>query len=95
MSARKDAYNTFLTFLREHSEFFNAPYGVIEGTIEGKHSGSVVAYTITFGQAATMDAHLKIFSDKKMELTCSGYYSRFTGIYRNVEELIEIFTTYL
>ena len=90
MSARRDEFQKFVSFLYENDKFFTAPYGIIQGTIDGKHAGSVVAYTVTFGQARTLDATLKVFSDKRVELDSTGYYERFNGTYKSVDEVITL-----
>lgn len=95
MSARKDVFDEFVAFLNENAAFFNAPYGIIESTIPGKHVGSVVAYTVTFGQARTLDATVKVFSDKKIVLESRGYYERFNGEYKDIQDLVAIFLEYI
>ena len=93
MSARREAFDRLVSWLNSNPSTFNAPYGVLEGTIDGKYYGSVVAYTVTFGCAATLDATVKVFSEKRLELESRGYYTRLNGVYKSVEELIEALST--
>jgi len=95
VSKRKQVFDEFVAFLNENAKFFNAPYGVIESTIPGKYSGSVVAYTVTFGQARTLDATVKVFSDKKIVFESRGYYERFNGEYKDIQDLIALFLEYI
>ncbi len=95
MSLRNDEFRRFVSFLYENDKFFTAPYGIIQGTIPGPHRGSVVAYTVTFGQARTLDATVKVFSERKIEFESRGYYERFNGTYKSVDDLIALFLEYI
>jgi len=89
MSKRKEDFDRLVECLEFYQTTFNAPYGIITSTIPGKAKGSVIAYTVTFGKAATMDATAKVFSVNKVVLETRGRYEYINGTYDSVDILIQ------
>ena len=92
MSARGEAFTKLCEFLEEHEAAFDAPYGVIEGSIPGKHSGSIVAYTVTFGCSRTWDATVTLYSEDRVVLSSRGHYTKLNGSYDSVDALTKALT---
>lgn len=89
MSERHDDFDQLVNFLEDHKDVFNAPYGILPSSIPGKHEGSVVGYTVTFGCSRTMDATAYVFSVDRVSLTTRGHYESLNGDYKSVNALIK------
>lgn len=86
MSPREQIQQQIVTYLNNHSEFFNAPYGVLDG-MDNVGRGKV--RTITFGIARLLDAHIKIWSATRIDVDGSGPLEhKLTDTYSSVEDLI-------
>jgi len=85
LSPMAEAAKKLYEFLLDHSDVFNAPYGIIDGLNpvgKGKVRG------ITFGICRTLDAHATIWGPNKIVVEGQGPAScDLDGEYHSVEEL--------
>jgi hypothetical protein len=88
MSARNESFGKLCEWLEEHEAAFDAPYGIVESTIPGKHPGAIIAYTVTFGCCRTWDATATVYGTDKVTLESRGHFTRLNGPYKSVENLI-------
>ena len=90
MSPREKAQNEIAEFLREHRDYFTAPYGVLTGMTALRRGGK--ARNITFGVARSLDASILILSPTRIRVSGQGGSAYlFKGDFGSVSELIEHF----
>jgi hypothetical protein len=70
MSAREEAQQKLVEHLNEHSDFWTAPYGILDGMHDIKRGGKV--RTITFGVARSLDATIFIWSPGNITIDGRG-----------------------
>lgn len=88
MSARHDDFDRLVDGLQLYDDIWNAPYGIIEGQQNGAAAGSVVAYTVTFGCSATVDAEVLVYSTSRIVLKSRGRMEHLNGSYKSVDHLL-------
>jgi len=88
MSEREQIQERLVEYL-ESKDYFNAPYGVLEGI---RQIGKGKIREITFGVSRYLDASIEIWTPKKLIVKGQGGLAyRFDGEYGSCEELIEHF----
>lgn len=88
MSARHDDFDRLVDGLRLYDDVWNAPYGIIESEMKGASEGSVIAYTVTFGCSATVDAEVLVYSTSRVVLKSRGRMEHLNGSYKSVDHLL-------
>ena len=89
MSEREQIQNEINAFLEQNGNYFNAPYGILDG-MESFGKGKV--RVITFGVARYLDATVKIYSPTNIQVRGQGaLLYKFQGFYRNAKDLINHF----
>lgn len=90
MSERELVQEKLVEFLSENGNYFDAPYGIIEGI---RKIGKGKIREITFGVSRYLDASIQIWSPKKIVVRGQGGLAyKFEGEYSSCEELIKKFT---
>jgi hypothetical protein len=76
-------------FLKEHRDYYNAPYGIITGGRTEINMSSALHgrryKSITFGCARTMDAEVRIYNRNFMLLRVND---RKSEVFKNLPELL-------
>jgi hypothetical protein len=86
-SPRAVAQKRLCDHLVEHSAYWTAPYGILDGFDRLPRGGRV--RTITFGVARYLDATAYIWSPTRIEVRAEGPLAhRVEGSYGSVDELI-------
>tara|TARA_B110000503_G_C6840561_1_gene286669 strand:+ start:173 stop:442 length:270 start_codon:yes stop_codon:yes gene_type:complete len=75
-----ESFNTIREFLQDHSDVFNAPYGIL--SVESSHPKRM-----TFGIARILDASVEIYGPKFILLRTSRHPKR---VFKSVDELLEM-----
>ncbi len=76
-------------YLEEHSNYFNAPYGICSGIVP---FGKGKIREIGFGVARYLDASIRIYSPNKITVRGQGGLSyKFEGDFNGVQSLKEHF----
>lgn len=89
MSPREQIQNQVVEYLEQHSNRFNAPYGIIPSLNPIKGNKGKVR-TITFGVSRYLDACVYIWSLNHITVQAQGALTyKIGGDYRNVTELLE------
>lgn len=91
MSKREQVQEEIAGWIREHQDYFDAPYGVIEGL---QKFGRGKKRTVTFGVSRYLDAEVSILGENKINLFGRGGIAKNWGIeyrreFSSVDELIE------
>ena len=88
MSARHEDFKRLVEHLNLYSDFWNAPYGILESRMDGASAGSVIAYTVTFGCSATVDAEVLVYSPSRIVLKSRGRMEHLNGSYNSMDRLV-------
>lgn len=89
MSPRAQTQNEILDFLNRHENYFNAPYGILSGTVA---FGKGKARQITFGVSRYLDASITILAPNKIKVRGQGGLTyKFEGEFSSSQELIKHF----
>lgn len=65
--SRQDILNEIAEFIGDND--LAQVYGCITSAVEGKYKGAVICYTATFCKARILDGEVKVYNDKKIEVT--------------------------
>lgn len=89
MSEREAVQQAIMAALMEHSEYWSAPYGILEGMHTLGNGGKI--RTITFGVSRYLDAEVQIWSPKRIVVRGAGGLAYLVeGDYKSAEELITV-----
>ncbi len=89
MSPREIVQNQIVEALNKRSDYFDAPYGIIDSIAKTSKGGKI--RTVTFGVARYLDGYIEIFSPNRIKISGQGGLAyKYEGNYKSVEEVLDV-----